>query len=60
MHATRAEGPSRGTSSAPDGGSEAAKPQARGNHTGFDELGLRPGMPATAVVKATSVMVEHS
>jgi ATP-dependent RNA helicase RhlE len=42
MHATRAEGPSRGTSSAPDGGSEAAKPQARGDHTGFDELGLRP------------------
>jgi molybdopterin-binding protein len=25
-----------------------------------DELGLKPGMPATAVVKATSVMVEHS
>jgi molybdopterin-binding protein len=25
-----------------------------------EELGLRPGMPATAVVKATSVMVEHS
>jgi molybdopterin-binding protein len=24
------------------------------------ELGLRPGMPAAAVVKATSVMVEHS
>lgn len=24
------------------------------------ELGLRPGMPATAVVKATSVMVQHS
>ena len=24
------------------------------------ELGLKPGMPATAVVKATSVMVEHS
>jgi molybdopterin-binding protein len=23
------------------------------------ELGLKPGMPATAVVKATSVMVEH-
>ena len=25
-----------------------------------EELGLKPGMPATAVVKATSVMVEHS
>jgi molybdopterin-binding protein len=25
-----------------------------------DELGLRVGMPATAVVKATSVMVEHA
>jgi molybdopterin-binding protein len=25
-----------------------------------EELGLRPGMPATAVVKATSVMVQHS
>jgi molybdopterin-binding protein len=25
-----------------------------------EELGLQPGMPATAVVKATSVMVEHS
>jgi len=25
-----------------------------------EELGLRPGMPATAVVKATSVMVEHA
>ena len=25
-----------------------------------EELGLEPGMPATAVVKATSVMVEHS
>ena len=25
-----------------------------------EELGLRTGMPATAVVKATSVMVEHS
>jgi molybdopterin-binding protein len=25
-----------------------------------DELGLKPGMPAAAVVKATSVMVEHS
>jgi molybdopterin-binding protein len=25
-----------------------------------EELGLRPGMPAAAVVKATSVMVEHS
>ena len=25
-----------------------------------DELGLRPGMPATAVVKATSVMVQGS
>lgn len=24
------------------------------------ELGLKPGMPAAAVVKATSVMVEHS
>jgi hypothetical protein len=24
------------------------------------ELGLRPGMPATAVVKATSVMVQHA
>src|SRR3954470_16598591 len=24
------------------------------------ELGLKPGMPATAIVKATSVMVEHS
>jgi molybdopterin-binding protein len=26
----------------------------------IEELGLRPGMPASAVVKATSVMVEHS
>lgn len=26
----------------------------------IEELGLRPGMPATAVVKATSVMVQHS
>jgi molybdopterin-binding protein len=25
-----------------------------------DDLGLKPGMPAAAVVKATSVMVEHS
>jgi len=25
-----------------------------------EELGLKPGMPAAAVVKATSVMVEHS
>ena len=25
-----------------------------------EELGLRPGMPATAVVKATSVMVQGS
>ena len=25
-----------------------------------EELGLRAGMPATAVVKATSVMVEHA
>ena len=25
-----------------------------------EELGLEPGMPAAAVVKATSVMVEHS
>jgi molybdopterin-binding protein len=25
-----------------------------------EELGLRKGMPATAVVKATSVMVQHS
>jgi molybdopterin-binding protein len=25
-----------------------------------EELGLRTGMPATAVVKATSVMVEHA
>jgi molybdopterin-binding protein len=25
-----------------------------------EELGLKPGMPATAVVKATSVMVEHA
>lgn len=25
-----------------------------------EELGLREGMPATAVVKATSVMVQHS
>ena len=25
-----------------------------------EELGLRAGMPATAVVKATSVMVQHS
>ena len=25
-----------------------------------EELGLKAGMPATAVVKATSVMVEHS
>jgi molybdopterin-binding protein len=25
-----------------------------------EELGLRTGMPATAVVKATSVMVQHS
>ena len=25
-----------------------------------EELDLRPGMPATAVVKATSVMVEHA
>jgi len=25
-----------------------------------DELGLRVGMPATAVIKATSMMVEHS
>jgi molybdopterin-binding protein len=25
-----------------------------------EELALKPGMPATAVVKATSVMVEHS
>jgi molybdopterin-binding protein len=25
-----------------------------------EELGLRPGMAATAVVKATSVMVEHA
>jgi molybdopterin-binding protein len=25
-----------------------------------DELGLKPGMAATAVVKATSVMVEHA
>ena len=25
-----------------------------------EELGLKTGMPATAVVKATSVMVEHS
>jgi len=25
-----------------------------------EELGLKPGMPATAVVKATSAMVEHS
>lgn len=25
-----------------------------------EELGLRPGMPAAAVVKATSVMVEHT
>ena len=24
-----------------------------------NELGLRPGMPATAVVKATSMMIEH-
>jgi molybdopterin-binding protein len=24
------------------------------------QLGLRPGMPATAIVKATSVMVQHS
>jgi molybdopterin-binding protein len=24
-----------------------------------DELGLRPGSPATAVIKATSVMVER-
>ena len=24
-----------------------------------EELGLRPGMPATAVVKSTSVMVER-
>jgi molybdopterin-binding protein len=26
----------------------------------IEELGLRTGMPATAVVKATSVMVQHS
>jgi molybdopterin-binding protein len=25
-----------------------------------EELGLKPGMPAAAVVKATSVMVEHA
>jgi molybdopterin-binding protein len=25
-----------------------------------EDLGLKPGMPAAAVVKATSVMVEHS
>ena len=25
----------------------------------IEELGLKPGMPATAVVKATSVMVER-
>jgi molybdopterin-binding protein len=25
----------------------------------IEELGLRPGMPATAIVKSTSVMVEH-
>jgi molybdopterin-binding protein len=24
-----------------------------------EELGLRPGMPATAIVKSTSVMVQH-
>ena len=24
-----------------------------------EDLGLRPGMPATAVVKSTSVMVQH-
>jgi molybdopterin-binding protein len=25
-----------------------------------EELGLKPGMPATAVVKATSMMIEHA
>ena len=25
-----------------------------------EELGLKPGMPATAVIKATSMMVEHA
>ena len=25
----------------------------------LEELGLEPGMPATAIVKATSMMIEH-
>jgi len=43
MHAKRAEGPSQGPNSTPEGGSAAAEPQAWGGQkTSFAELGLRP------------------